>query len=350
MDVEEKFSVKYEILVEYNGAILADSKLVSLLRLIGEKGSILMASKTLGIPYSRAWDMIARAERVLGKPLIMTARGGRRGGARLTDVAKEIIAVYDEAERKLSKVLGPVHRRKFFTAEKPGLTISYSHDPLIELLVGKLARSKKYSVEGSCMGSGLSLASLALRESDIACIHLYDPEKRTYNEPYIEKYWLKNDSIKLGGYYRELVFAVRNDLDINSLDKILLKIVSGELRIVNRNKGSGTRVYLDYLIDSTVKKYGISKPFIKGYGNEVYTHIDAARQVALGKADVALVLMYAAKMYRLKTIHVTWEIYECYTVKERYSRQPVKDFETELNSSWFRELLDKTPGYRLLNE
>ncbi|RLG79812.1 MAG: hypothetical protein DRO13_05225 [Thermoprotei archaeon] len=343
-----RLSVKYEAVIEFDGIPVIDSKLASLLRLIQSKGSILAAAKSLNIPYSRAWEMITRTERILKVELVKTQRGRGSKGAILTSYAEELLELYDKAERKLLKTAGSPRTAKFFSLEEPDLVVAYSHDPLLELVLGRL-RERKYKVEGLCIGSGMALATLSLGEADIACIHLYDPGSKSYNDPYVGKLWLRNRVSVLNGYYRELVFALRPGVNARNVEEVVFKILRGELRIVNRNIGSGTRVYFDYLLNRIAKQYGLSLDNIKGYANEVYTHIEAARQVALGKADVALLLKYAALLYGLKNIHVTWELYQCIALNKSLEKRSVREFAKITSSKWFRTKLSKIPGYRAIN-
>ena len=343
-----RIDVKYEVILEYDGIPIVDSKLSSLLKLIDRKGSLLAAARSLGIPYSRAWEMIMKVERILGKPLIITYRGGRGGGGtKLTETGKKLLEIYVKAESKLYKYTGYLGTRKYISLKEPDVIIAYSHDPLLEIILGKL-ENKGYSIDGLCIGSGMALATLSLGEADIACIHLFDPEKRTYNKPYIEKYWLTNKVIPLGGYMRELVFALKPGLKIDSLEELLIKLIDGKLKLINRNRGSGTRVYLDYLLSRTAKKTGKDLSKIRGYENEVYTHIETAKYVAMGKADTSLMLRYAAELYGLEYIHVTWEVFECIALIDRLSKEAIREFKNLLNSKDVLNLINKMPGYRHL--
>ena len=345
---EKKLAIRYETVMEYNGVPVIDSKLATLLRLIRDKGSLLAASRSLGIPYSRAWNMIVRAERILRVELVKTYKGGRGGGgAKLTRIAERLLEIYDKAERKLWRSLGSPKAMKYMTVGEPDIIIAYSHDPLLEIILDKL-EEEGYRVEGLCIGSGMALATLTLEEADVACIHLYDPESKEYNKPYIEKFWLTDKATIIGGYLRELVFALKPGLKINNINELLRKLLQGELKLVNRNRGSGTRVYLDYLLQYASKKYNLSVKNVRGYENEVYTHIEAARQVALGRADTALTLRYTTYLYGLESIHVVWETYQCIALNKSLEKQAVSKLREILNSEWLNNQLSKMPGYKLL--
>ncbi len=332
---------RYEVILEFRGEPVMDYQLAMILRLIDKKGSLLAASRSLGIPYSRAWDKISRAERVMGAKLVIAQRGARKGGMRLTNVAKKLLKKYLEAERRLKLVISPIRAVKRREKE-PDIIIAHSHDPILALVLEKL--KDKYEVENACVGSGMALAMLSLEEVDVACSHLYDPGTKEYNKPYFRFYWL-NERVKIiGGYSRELVFAFNPNIKPMSIDDVIKKLLAGNLRLVNRNLGSGTRVFLDGLLRADKKD--ISN--ISGYNNIAYTHLEAARIVAAGKADVGLMLRYAAEMYGLRSVHVTWERFEYIALRSSLKKAGVKGLEKLLSSDWLNNLLSNTPGYRAI--
>ena len=341
-----RLAIRYDVLIEYDGTPIMDSRLAILLKLVKEKGSLLAASRALGIPYARAWEMVVRVERILGTQLIESHRGGRGGGgARITNDAEELLEIYWTAEARLRSDLRYSGRFMPATVGEPELIMACSHDPIIELVASKVQEGG-YGVDVSCVGSGRALAALSLDEVDVACAHLFDPDTQTYNQAYLRKLWLADRVVNLSSYGRELVFGIRPGLRFLTLDEIIRKILDGQLRIVNRNRGSGTRVYLDYLLSkaSPVKDWP-SK--VVGYNNEVFTHTEVAKQVASGKADVGLMLRHAAEMYGLESVHVTWERYECFALKERMMKPPVKEMARIMKSGWLKKIISKMPGYRI---
>lgn len=343
----EEYAVRYTVVIEKDGEPVLDATLASLLRGVREHGSLLAAARALGVPYSRAWDQLSRAERLLGAKLVETWRGGaRRGGARLTPLAEKLLALYEEAEHRLERCETGPQAPRMVSAEEPDLVVAHSHDPLLGLVLDRL-RGEGLRVENVCAGSGHALAMLSLGEADVACIHLYDPETGEYNRPYLERYWL-GDAVLLGGFQRQLVLALRPGLEAESLEDVLEMIARGKLRIVNRNRGSGTRVLLDHLLRETARRLGLGKPIVRGYDNVAYTHTEAARRVALGRADAALVLRYVAESHGLPYLHVAWEQYECYSPRGRAGSNPVKALAEILSSDWLRALIENSPGYRPL--
>ena len=336
-----KPKIRYDIIIELDGMDILDSLLSRLLLEVKNKGSIIKASQSLGIPYSKAWDMINKAERKLGEKLVETWKGGGgRGGAKLTARAEELLEAYLAAESRLASCIGPLFP-KSEPIKTPSIIIAYSHDHIIEVAIGKL--SDNYSVEGVCGGSLRSLAMLSLGEADIACIHLFEPESGSFNRNYLEKYYVEHP-VLLGGFEREIVLVYRNGLDIESIDEAVKLLGEGELKLVNRNPGSGTRLLLDYIL----RKYSVDSSRIRGYNNVKYTHEEVVREIAFGRSDVGLAARYYSELYGLNSIHLIWEKYECYTTRNKVGKRGVLDFKHLLNSDEIKGFIEKLPGYRLL--
>ncbi len=333
-----RIATRYTIEVLVDGVPAVGEELARLLEAVEEAGSLSAAARRLGIPYSRAWDLVARAERLLGRPLLARTRGGAsRGGARLTPLAKEILAAYRSARERLEKLLGPIEAPRL-PAHEPGLVVAHSSDPLLEAVLEHL-RSSGARLDAVCTGSGLALAMLSLGEADAACMHLYDPAGGSYNLPYLERSWVENP-VLLGGYLRQLVLALRPGLETRykSLKEALEAIRRGKLVVAARNRGSGTALRLFHLL-------GTAPPRTVGPAS---THEEAALLVATGRADAALVVRAAAERYGLPWLHAVWERYECYTTRPR--EEAARPLAEALSSDWLRRLIETHPGYRLLEE
>ncbi len=82
------------------------SGIASLLRYIGQTGSISAGSKLAGISYRRAWTLLSRSEDNLGAKLIERSRGGRlKGGSGLTRLADRLLEEFENLEQSLEHVL-----------------------------------------------------------------------------------------------------------------------------------------------------------------------------------------------------------------------------------------------------
>lgn len=81
---------------------------VDLLRLIGELQSISAAARALRMPYKRAWLLIEALNDGFGRPVVSTATGGKGGGgASLTALGQQLVAVYDALEKRLNGKAAP---------------------------------------------------------------------------------------------------------------------------------------------------------------------------------------------------------------------------------------------------
>ena len=330
-----------QAVLKFKGEVILDSELAELLRLVEETGSLLSACRLLSIPYSRAWERISRVERKLGVKVVLARRGGgRRGGMRLTEHGRTLLDKYSRYERKVRMAVSPVTVGK---PTEPDLTLAHSHDPILTIVLERL-RSEGLDVEDACVGSGMALASLSLGEVDVAASHLYDPETGEYNVPYLHRYWLDGRTSVVGGYMRELVFAFNPDVQPMSVEETVRALLRGELRLVNRNVGSGTRVYLDHLLSDL--SGGRPLEGVRGYGHQVNTHDDAARAVAAGRADVGLMLRASAEYYGLRCTHVAWERFEYIALNDRLDKKGVSALRDALKSDWLRRMLENTPGFK----
>ena len=124
----------------------------------------------------------------------------------------------------------------------------------------------------SNVGSMGGLIALRRGEAHLAGSHLLDPESGDYNLSYIAKH-LPDEAVQVVTFaHREqgLMVARGNPLNIQSLDDL------GQVRFVNRQRGSGTRMLLDY----ELVQRGIDSARIAGYLHEEYTHLAAAAAVA----------------------------------------------------------------------
>jgi len=338
------------LLLEYRGRVVVDERLAQLLKLIDEKGSILAAAKSLGTSYSRAWEWISKAERILGVELVMRRRGGiSGGGAKLTEEGRKLLSYYFEKAREC----GLTFPREVSVMPKeklPDIFFAGSHDPILENLFGYFAKQMGYKVEISWIGSSGGLLALMLGEADISGIHLLDPDSGEYNIPYLRKYWIHDRVIVIRGYQREVSLAYSPQITLEGIEDL----ISGKIKIVNRNPGSGTRILLDQILRDIAKKNKLSfrklTEKIPGYFFEVKTHIEVAKAIAAGKADAGLVLTFIAKSFNLRCISLRWEWYDFVILLERLKKKSVRDFITFLKSDTAKSIIKACQGYKVSDE
>ena len=236
-----------------------------------------------------------------------------------------------------------------FTEKKIGADLVFigSHCPIAELIIEKLM--EKYDVKIINVGSMGGLLAIKRGEADIAGVHLYDPETGTYNTPYLKKYNVEN-AILVKGYLREqgIIVAKGNPYNIKCFEDIIDK----KVRFINRNKGSGTRLLIDQMLEEIAKKKKTTveklTEKIEGFWVEAKTHSAIATAIKHGKADVGIGLRFVAEKYRLDFIPLKTEEYDFLINKKSLEKEPVKELINILKSQWLRKILEETIGYRVL--
>ncbi|MBA2860739.1 molybdopterin biosynthesis protein [Methanococcus maripaludis] len=198
-----------------------------------------------------------------------------------------------------------------------GLNIIGSHCVGIDRILRKgqiLARTVNTGSLGGIM-------AVKRKEADIAGIHLLD-NNGEYNISYLKKYNV-SDAVLVRGYIREQGFMFKKELGIKSIDDLIEKI--RDYRIINRNKGSGTRI----LFDKFLKENNVDKNSLNGYDIEAKTHSAVGAAVSMGKAQIGLGISTISDHYNLEFIPIADEYYDLLIPKEKlYDEDIIKFIET----------------------
>ncbi len=229
------------------------------------------------------------------------------------------------------------------------LVIIGSHDYLLERLVAEATRSVRVVRAGS-YGALRAVSSLA---ADIGGSHILDPVTGEYNVPAIKELGLDKSLYLVRGYQREIgiIVAKGNPKRITSVEDFL----RDDVVIINRNKGSGTRVFLDLQLEKIASKEGKSLAEltrgIRGYTNEVSTHTAVAAAIKQGRADAGIGIRYAAHLYDLDFIPLSWETYDILVAKDAWEKEAVQHIIGLLrDAEKLGTLFNKLPGYRTHEE
>ena len=226
------------------------------------------------------------------------------------------------------------------------LTIIGSHCIGVDLLVSLMSREKPLKAKIINVGSSGGLAAVRKGESDISGTHLIDESTGEYNIPFIHRLGLADKAYLVRGYDREQGFVVAkgNPKGIKGVADLLRE----DVRFINRNPGSGTRVLFDLELKKLAEQRGTSVAElareIKGYEVEAKSHSAIAAAVAYGRADVGLAIRTVAEQYDLDFIPLREEKYDFAIPKEKMEKPEVKRFITTLASEEFRKVLEATPG------
>ena len=115
------------------------------------------------------------------------------------------------------------------------------------------------------------------------------------------------------------------------------------VRYVNRQKGSGTRVLMDYLCD----QYGVDRDRIYGYEREEMTHNSVAVQIAGDSADAGMGICSTAKLYDLDFLPICVEEYDLLIPDSAWDTPMVRQLIRTLQSDAFRARIEAMGGYTL---
>ena len=220
------------------------------------------------------------------------------------------------------------------------LVITGSHDPLIDEIIDIMRRTWTDSfVASSHVGSMGGIMAVKRGEAHLGGVHLLDEASGEYNRAYIRKYIPEGGVVLMRCVQRTqgLMVASGNPLGVEGIVDL------PRVRYVNRQKGSGTRVLLDYLL----KQNGIDPSVILDYDREELTHTAVAAAVAAGSADAGMGILSAARVYGLGFIPVCEEEYDLLISESALSMESVQRLIRILQSGEFAARLEKLGGYKL---
>lgn len=219
-------------------------------------------------------------------------------------------------------------------SKKPSVVFSGSHDLALEEIAERL--SKHVTLLSLPVGSLNGLVNLRQGLCQIAGSHLLD-ESGEYNTPFIKHLFPDRDVelITLAHRTQGLMLAAGNPKEIKGVTDLSRPGV----RFVNRNAGSGTRLWLD----SQLQTLRIPSEKIRGYGHEVETHSEAASLIEAGNADASIGLQAAAHQHRLDFIPLFEERYDLVLPRGQEKQlAPLFDY---IQTREFRNTLNSLTGY-----
>jgi putative molybdopterin biosynthesis protein len=210
------------------------------------------------------------------------------------------------------------------------LLITGSHDPVLDQLAD-LLRPAGIPLISTHVGSMGGILALKKDECHAAPTHLLSDDG-SYNTAYLQAF--------LSGISVDLLCIAERQQGVVSRDRLSFREIPGR-SFINRQKGSGTRMLLDY----ELKKAGITPSALPGYDREVTTHIAVALAVKSGEADAGICVYSAAKALGLPFIPLANERYELAFRKEHADDLRITALIAAIRSSAFKKILDRMGGY-----
>jgi putative molybdopterin biosynthesis protein len=220
------------------------------------------------------------------------------------------------------------------------IRFSGSHDLVVSWLAmhfGEISPGYQLSVNFS--GSMAGLASLIEDKSEIAGAHIWNEGMDSYNTSFLKRNFPGEKLALIALAKRRIGLLVKsgNPKSILGINDIFRR----DIQFINRQPGSGTRIYLDTLL----KNNGLESTLIKGYSNTKTTHSEIAAEIVEEHADVGLGIEAAAKAYNLNFIPLNSERYDLVVKPKIFETDSIQNLIKWLKSDDLRSLLDRLGGY-----
>jgi putative molybdopterin biosynthesis protein len=215
-----------------------------------------------------------------------------------------------------------------------------SHDLTLDLLADEMGqRYPGRRLSSANVGSLGGLLALSRGEAHLAGSHLLDEETGEYNVPYIRRILPDTPVVLLGFVQREqgLIVPKGNPKGIQGL----ADLTRPDVVTINRQRGAGTRVLLDYRL----KLAGIDPRAIQGYERQEFTHLAVAAAVASGAADCGMGILAAARALGLDFVPLDSERYDLVIPAEHYRSELLSPLLEIVRSPAFAARVRTLGGY-----
>jgi putative molybdopterin biosynthesis protein len=213
-----------------------------------------------------------------------------------------------------------------------------SQDLTLDLISQFLAEHDRRLASAN-VGSQGGLIALRRGEAHLAGSHLLNPQTGEYNIAYIRQYMpdIPVKVVALVGRDQGLLIRRGNPRAIQSLKDLTRR----DVQFVNRQRGAGTRVLLDYHLNLMA----IKPEQIAGYSQEEYTHLGVAAAIASGRADCGLGIAAAAQALDLEFVPLFQERYDLVIPKQFAEANLLAPLFELFTNHRFRDAVAQLPGY-----
>lgn len=215
---------------------------------------------------------------------------------------------------------------------------SGSNDPVLDLLISQ-NELENFHIYSCNTGSTEGLRLMSESRADIAWCHLLDPDTGEYNIPYIAARMTDRKIAVVHLFYREIGFVVSRES--SKKIKNFSDLSENGLRFINRQKGSGIRIFLDY----NLKKSGINPTFLTGYESEVRTHFEIGLSILAGKADAGIASVAVARLLGLPFVPLARESFDMVLSKKTFFDKGIQTFIETLTSHKFKTAVQPLGDY-----
>jgi molybdate transport repressor ModE-like protein len=329
------------IVRDANGRSTSLTDVVPLLALVAETGSIAQAATLKGLSYRHAWGLLRSIETYLGGALIEKERGR---GSVLSELGHAVLRGQRLCGERLdgnmqalaSEVASDLNR--WLAPPRDDVRIHASHGYAVAALVTALV-ADDVPLDIKYRDSAEAIVALARGECDLAGFHMPRGEFRA---AFVDKYrqWLdpqRHVLVHLTRRKQGLFLAKGNPRHISGLSDL----ARDDIRFVNRQPGSGTRM----LLDLALRHIGVDPDRVNGYASTELTHSAIAAFVASGMADVGFGVEPAAHHFGLDFVPIVDEDYYFACDRTQVERAPFAAVVDVLRGGAFRRRVEQLDGY-----
>lgn len=315
--------------------------IVPLLALVDETGSIAQAAEQRRLSYRHVWGLLRTLEARLGGDLIAKERGK---GSALSELGRAVVRAQRLCAERLD---GPVQSLASEVADElnrqlgrgGAVRIHASHGYAVAALVAELDARDAAPVDIKYRESAEAVTALSRGECDFAGFHL---PRGAFRELCADIYrrWLdprRHVLVYLTRRKQGLFLQKGNPKGVRGLEDL----ARGDVRFVNRQPGSGTRL----LLDLALRSIGIDPERIDGYASTELTHTAIAAFVASGMADAGFGVAPAAHHFGLDFVPIVDEDYYFACDRTRLGAEPLASVLAVLASGGFRANVARLEGY-----
>ncbi|MFZ7946475.1 molybdopterin biosynthesis protein [Neobacillus sp. 19] len=226
---------------------------------------------------------------------------------------------------------------------KQAIVFCGSHDLTIDLLFSELKRLQTdMKIVSSHVGSMAGIMAIRKGEAHVAGIHLLDPSTKQYNVSYVKKMLAGKDVVLYPFLKRKQgwILPKGNPLEIAGVTDL----VRAGANFVNRQKGAGTRILFDLLLQEA----GLEPEEILGYDREMFSHLAIAAEVNGDACGAGLGIYPAAKAMGLDFVPVADEEYDLVMTRNFFESESGRQLLAIIQSEAFREKVKQIGGYQVV--
>jgi putative molybdopterin biosynthesis protein len=318
-----------------------DFQLIAILGELDASGKLTQAAQKARISYRHAWNLVAEWEQFFGAPLVLKERGR---GSTLTALGERLLWTGRRAQASLAPELENLAAEfarslnESLHDQPAGLAMQASHDFAIGGL-RDLGTAEGMDIELQYKGSFDALAALRRGECDLAGFHVPQGKLgQLMTRRYAE--CLPLEHFRLISFVRRaqgLIVKPGNPKDIQGV----ADLCRNDVRMINRQRGSGTRALLEFLISAE----GLDRARMQGYENEEVTHGAVAALIAGHQADVGIGVQAAAALYRLEFVPLVVERYYLACRAAHVDTPAMGKLLDLLRGEKFAQMVADLPGY-----